>query len=288
MPELPEVETIRRGLEKTITGRRIQQVDVLWQPSLRAAGDGGLRGRRVRRIRRRGKLLIVDLDGGRHLLVHPMMTGQLVVVDGGRTVFAGGHPSRSMLEPMPNGTTRAVFRLEGNLTLYFNDGRKFGRLQVVDDAELAADPFLARLGPEPLGRDFTLAGFRGQLARHARAPVKAVLLDQTVVAGIGNIYADESLHLARVHPRRPAGGLTAAESRRLYEAVRTTLAEAVESRGTSFAGYVNEARGREGYLARARVFRRQGTACLVCGTPIERTRVAARGTNVCPRCQRYP
>lgn len=288
MPELPEVETIRRGLERTVAGRRIEQVDVLWQPSLRTAGDGAFRGRRLTGIRRRGKLLIVDLDGGLHLLVHPMMTGQLVVVDGERTLFAGGHPSRSMLGPMPNPTTRVVFRLDGGRTVYFNDGRKFGRLRLVDDVGLAADPFLARLGPEPVGSEFTLAGFREQLARHARAPVKAVLLDQTVVAGIGNIYADESLHLARVHPRRPAGSLTTAESRRLFEAVRTTIAQAVESGGTSFAAYVNEARGRQGYLARARVFRRQGLPCPVCGTTIARIRVAGRGTNVCPRCQRYP
>ncbi|MGH3002629.1 MAG: bifunctional DNA-formamidopyrimidine glycosylase/DNA-(apurinic or apyrimidinic site) lyase [Gaiellaceae bacterium] len=290
MPELPEVETIRRGLAATVLGRRVESVEILWPGSITAPGDRIERcavGRRVDAIGRRGKLLLVDLDGGLHLLVHPMMTGQLVVVEGENTLFAGGHPSRSMLEPMPNGTTRVVFRLDGGRTLYFNDGRKFGRMRIVDDAGLAGDPFLVRLGPEPLGDAFPLAGFRAQLARHARAPIKAVLLDQTVVAGIGNIYADESLHLARVHPRRPAGGLTAAESRRLHDAVRTTLALAVEHGGTSFADYVNAARGRNSYLAHARVFRRQGLPCQVCGTTIERIRVAGRGTNVCPHCQPY-
>jgi len=286
VPELPEVETIRRGLQATVLGRRIEGVEVLWQPTLRGWRNGELVGHRLTGVGRRGKLLVSDLEGGEHLLVHPMMTGQLVVVDDGRTLFAGGHPTRDMLGPMPIPTTRVVFRLDGDRTLYFNDQRKFGRIRLVDDAGLAADPFLARLGPEPLEPGFTRAAFRAQLARHRRAPVKAVLLDQTVVAGVGNIYADESLHLARVHPRRPAGSLSAAESRRLHDAIRSILALAVESGGTSFADYVNEARGRRGYLERARVFRRQGLPCPVCGTTIERIRVAGRGTNVCPHCQR--
>lgn len=286
MPELPEVETIRRGLAATVLGRRIEQVEVLWQASLDMRTDGRLVGRSLIEIRRRGKLLVGDLDDGGHLLMHPMMTGQLVVVGDGRTLFAGGHPTRSMLGPMPNQTTRVILGLAGGRVLYFNDQRKFGRIRLVDDAALAADPFLARLGPEPLEPGFTLRGFRAQLRRHARAPLKAVLLDQTVVAGVGNIYADESLHLARVHPRRRAGGLSGAESRRLHTAIRSTLARAVESGGTSFAEYVNAARGRQGYLAQARVFRREGLPCGVCGTVIERIRVAGRGTNVCPRCQR--
>lgn len=290
MPELPEVETIRRGLTATTLGRLVEGVDVLWAGSLTAAPkdvDRLVVGHRIVEVRRRGKLLIVDLDSAAHLLVHPMMTGQLVVVDDGRTLFAGGHPSRSMLEAMPNRTTRVVFRLDGGRVLYFNDGRKFGRIRLVDDVRLESDPFLVRLGPEPLGDGFTLRGFRSQLARHARAPIKAVLLNQTAVAGIGNIYADESLHLARVHPQRPAGGLTSGESRRLRDAIETTLALAVEHGGTSFADYVNDARGRDSYLAHARVFRRQGLPCLVCGTTIERLRVAGRGTNVCPHCQQY-
>lgn len=287
MPELPEVETVRRGLTATIAGRRIGGVDVLWPGSVSAGGDGvdRLVGHTVHRVGRRGKLLLVELDHEIRLLVHLMMTGQLVVVDDGRTLFAGGHPSRSMLGPMPNATTRVVFHLGGTRQLFFNDGRKFGRLRVAPAGPPAADSFLARLGPEPLGDAFTLAGFRSQLARHARAPVKAVLLDQSVVAGIGNIYADESLHLARIHPGRVAGSLTAAESRRLRDAVRKTLSVAVEHGGTSIAEDVDDARGGDGYPAVARVFRRAGSPCPRCGSTVERIRVAGRGTNVCPRCQ---
>jgi formamidopyrimidine-DNA glycosylase len=291
MPELPEVETVRRGLLATVLGRRVESVEVLSKQSLappRPAFDGLIVGHRLAAVARRGKVLIIDLDSDAHLWVHLMMTGQLVVTEHDRTLFAGGHPSRSMLAPMPNMTTRVFFRLSGGRSLFFNDGRRFGRIKLLSTAELGADPFLARLGPEPLGDSFTLASFRSQLQRHRRAPIKPVILDQSVLAGIGNIYADESLHLARLHPRRPAGSLSSAESRRLHEAIRTVIACAIEHGGTSFADYVNSARGQVGYLEQARVFRREGQPCPVCGTPIERIRVAGRSSNICPHCQRAP
>ena len=174
MPELPEVETVRRGLLATVLGRRVESVEVLSRQSLaapRRAFEGLLVGHRLAAVARRGKVLIIDLDSDAHLWVHLMMTGQLVVTERGRTLFAGGHPSRSMLAPMPNMTTRVVFGLSGGRWLFFNDGRKFGRIKLLDSAVLQADPFLARLGPEPLGDSFTLAGFRSQLERHRRAPV---------------------------------------------------------------------------------------------------------------------
>ena len=159
-----------------------------WQPSL-AASAAGLRGHRLRSVDRRRKLLILGLAGDSHLLVHPMMTGELVVVDGARTPFAGGHPSRSMLEPMPSSTTRVVFRLDGDRALYFNDGRKFSRIRVVSGQELADDAFLARLGPEPLGDEFAHDGFRTRLARHARAPIKAVLAYASPDAARTSVHA---------------------------------------------------------------------------------------------------
>lgn len=286
MPELPEVEIVRRGLDGTVLGRRLVAVETFSAGSFIApVGALGrlLLGHTLCRVARRGKLLIIDLDDGAHLLIHLMMTGQLVVVERGRTLFAGGHPSRSLLEPMPNLTTRVLFRFSGDRLLYFNDPRRFGRIRLLDASSLAADPFLRSLGPEPLTEAFTLAGFRAELRRHARAQVKAVILDQSVVAGIGNIYADESLHLARVHPARRAGSLTAAEARRLRNAIRSVLARAIETGGTRFP----EAEpGRlSGYVAHARVFAREGEPCPVCGAPIERLRVAGRTTRVCPCCQ---
>ncbi|HLI32614.1 MAG TPA: bifunctional DNA-formamidopyrimidine glycosylase/DNA-(apurinic or apyrimidinic site) lyase [Solirubrobacteraceae bacterium] len=288
MPELPEVEAARRGLAATVIGQRIEAVEITSPRSFavpsRAVG-GLLVGHRIDRVRRRGKLLIVDLDSRAHLLIHLMMTGQLVVVEGGRTLFAGGHPSRSLLEPMPNQTTRALLRLDGDLLLYFNDPRKLGRIRLVGSSALATDPFLCTLGPEPLEDAFTLAGYRAQLLRHARAPVKAVILNQSVVAGIGNIYADESLHLARLHPACRAGSLTAAQSRRLHAAIRSVLRHGIECGGTTVAASRSRPRRATGYLEHARVFAREGQPCPLCGAPIERLHVAGRTSRICPHCQ---
>jgi formamidopyrimidine-DNA glycosylase len=279
VPELPEVETLRRGLLATVVGKRVESVDVLWSKSLDVAQsviDSVVVGHRVTDIGRRGKVLIIDLDDGFHLLLHPRMTGQLVVTEQGNTRFAGGHPSRSMLAPMPNVTTRVIIRLSDDTVLFVNDQRKFGRITLVDTQALATDPFLTRMGPEPLSDDFSVKGFREQLRRHARAAIKAVILDQATVAGVGNIYADESLHLARIHPEQRAGTLSTASATRLHHAIRTVISRAVEDGGTSFEDDAN-----------ARLFRRQTQPCLVCRTRIQRTRVAGRGTNFCPHCQRW-
>lgn len=289
MPELPEVEIVRRGLDATVRGARIETVQVLWPPFVDATPakiHTTVVGRRIGAARRRGKLLILDLDHDVHLLVHLMMTGQVVVHRRGRPVLAGGHPTPNILGPMPNPWTRAVFTLSGSRTLFVNDSRKFGRIRVVDAAELAGDPFLSHLGPEPLSDDFTVPVFQARLMRHRSAPIKAALLDQTTVAGLGNIYADECLHVAGIDPRQPTGSITRPRVRRLHDAIQTVLRDAVEHGGTSFASYVNEARHRETFLAHARLFGRQGQPCVVCGTPIERIRVAGRGTNRCPHCQR--
>jgi formamidopyrimidine-DNA glycosylase len=288
VPELPEVETLRRGLATWVAGRTVESVEVLWPPTLdasTAAIENAVIGHRVTGVDRRGKMLLVHLDSGFHLTLHPRMTGQLVVTNGSVTLFAGGHPSRSMLAPMPNITTRAIVRLRDGVALFFNDQRKFGRIKLVDTPSLCADRFLARLGPEPLSDEFTVAGLGERLRHHRRAPIKAVLLAQSTVAGLGNIYTDEALHLARIHPCRPAGSLTHGEVRRLHRSIRSIIAKAIDDGGTSFADYANAFRGHGSYLARARVFRRQGQPCRVCGTTITRMRVAGRGTNVCPHCQ---
>ena len=295
MPELPEVETLRRGLAARISGMRVTAAEIGDRKIFDGPEDAirhDVEGHQISRVARRGKVLILFLresgsgaaESG-SLLIHPKMTGQLVLTSGGVTVFAGGHPTPSMLGPMPNATTRAVFRLGPACCLYYNDARRFGWIRPAGPEPCRTDPFLARLGPEPLDADFTPGALRQALARHPRAPVKAVLLDQTAVAGIGNVYADESLHRARIHPGRPAGGLSQAETLRLHAAIQEILRAAAESGGTSFAGYLNEARGRPGYLGQAHVFRRQGLPCQVCGTPIVRTTVAGHAANFCPRCQ---
>lgn len=279
---------MRRGLASTVLGRRIEAVTVLWRPSFdvsESTVEETVVGHRITAIRRRGKVLLLDLDDEQHLLVHPKMTGQLAVVERGTTVFVGGHPSLSMLAPMPNTTTRVVFSLSAEAVLYFNDSRKFGWIRLVDTDSLASEGFLAPLGPEPMSEGFTRRALGERLGRHSRASIKAVILDQATVAGVGNIYADESLHLTRIDPRRAAGSLSLGEVARLHRALRTVIGDAIEHGGTSFAGYVNDFRGGDTYLARGRVFQRAGHPCRTCGTPVERIRVAGRGTNICPHCQ---
>jgi formamidopyrimidine-DNA glycosylase len=288
MPELPEVETLRRGLETTVLGKFIESVSVLWRPTFDVDSeeiDALLVGHGIVGVRRRGKVVLIDLDDEQHLLVHPKMSGQLVVAEHGTSVFAGGHPTRALLGPMPNATTRVVFTLSADTVLYFNDARKFGWIRLVNTSSLASEEFLARLGPEPLSDAFTPRSLRERLAHHQRASIKAVILNQSTVAGIGNVYVDEALHLARIDPRRSAGDLTVAEVTRLHDAITSVIGGAVEHGGTSFLDYVNAFRSTGTYLAQARVFQRAGLPCPVCATPIQRIRVAGRGTNICPRCQ---
>jgi formamidopyrimidine-DNA glycosylase len=289
MPEGPEVETIRRGLELGVVGQTVAEVEVLNAGSFLAPGnliEQMVVGAVVKHVRRYGKVLVWELSNDYALLFHLKMTGQMVLVKADGERFAGGHPSGSMAAALPDRSTRVGFGFASGDRLFFNDQRKFGWIKLVPMSEVVADPLVGRLGPEAADGAFSATYLGAQLQRHARAPVKAVILDQSVVAGVGNIYADESLHLARVHPARRAGSLSANEVKRLHAAVRDVMALGIEHGGTSFAHYVNSLGGKGDYLEHARVFRRQGQPCGVCGTLIEKIRVAGRGTHVCPRCQK--
>jgi formamidopyrimidine-DNA glycosylase len=289
MPELPEVETIRRGLERTLIGHRIINVEKLHSKSFQSSEldiNKHVLGASVSGIDRRGKVLIVHLNSGYSLLFHLKMTGQIVLVypDGHRS--AGGHPTPSMSGGLPDKSTKVIFMLDGGSRLYFNDQRIFGWVKLVSEAEVLRDSLIAKMGPEPLTAAFELKPFAAILKRRPKSPIKAVILDQKVVAGVGNIYADEALHLAKIHPARLAGSLNASEVKNLYEAIKTIIALGIEHGGTSFTHYVNALGGKGDYLQHARVFRRQGLACPVCGTLIEKIRVAGRGTHFCSKCQK--
>lgn len=275
MPELPEVETIRRDLEGRVLGRRITAVAFPPQsgkpvPVLQGVNEASLCGRVVGAcidaVERRGKYLAFRLDRGTWLVVHLRMTGRLL--------------HRRPADP-PDPHLRAVLSLDDGTELRFSDVRKFGRFWLVDDPARAT----AGLGPEPLDEGFSVELLAQALARR-RAPVKSVLLDQRRLAGIGNIYADEACFEAGIDPRRPAASLDAAEVRALHAAVRRVLLAGVESRGASFRDYA-DADGNAGAMqTRVKVFRRTGAPCYVCGTPIQRVKVAGRSTHFCPRCQR--
>jgi formamidopyrimidine-DNA glycosylase len=270
MPELPEVETIRRDLEPKLVGRRLARVEIVPDrvPVLEGIDEAAFRegvvGARIETLGRRGKFLILELDTGDLLIVHLRMTGKLLL-DGAPLV---GH-------------LRATFWLDDGSTLRFTDMRKFGRLWLVD----SLSPLLDKIGPEPLTEGFTLDDLAAAL-KGRKAPVKSVILDQRRIAGIGNIYADEALFEAGVLPTRFGGALGLDEVSKLYAAIRTVLLRGVESRGASFRDYL-DATGQSGNMQMyVKVFRRTGKPCYVCGSPIERCRVGGRSTHYCPKCQR--
>ncbi|MBC7104555.1 MAG: bifunctional DNA-formamidopyrimidine glycosylase/DNA-(apurinic or apyrimidinic site) lyase [Firmicutes bacterium] len=274
MPELPEVETIRRTLAPLLVGRTITACRVSLPKVLDHRDPdsfvGAVVGRKIEDLTRRGKYLLFHLSGGRVLVVHLRMTGRLIY-----------HPPEvGPEEPVKH--THVIFGLEDGATLHYVDPRRFGRLRLAP-----APARLDSLGPEPLDGGFSPEVFRRHLSGRRRR-IKALLLDQAFLAGLGNIYADEALYRARIHPERPADRLTAREARALYRAIREVLDEAIRYRGTSIVDYV-DGRGRPGeFQLRLNVYGRGGEPCPACGTPIARTRVASRGTYFCPRCQPRP
>lgn len=292
MPELPEVETIRRGLAALLPGRKVISLSADTPKSFPNSAqdvENFLIGSTILDVRRRAKVLMIDLSSGYTLVVHLKMTGQLVFIgtsNGRETArFGAGHPSDSLVNRLPDRSTRVILRLD-DATLFFNDQRKFGWMRLLPSLEVPNIDFMRKVGPEPLEADFTLADFKERFRRRPRSTIKAALLDQTVIAGVGNIYADESLWGARVHPARPVASIRPAEWRRLYLSLREVMNLAIEKGGSTDRNYV-DAEGRKGsYLDFARVFRREGQACPRCGHVILKTRVASRGTHYCPHCQR--
>jgi formamidopyrimidine-DNA glycosylase len=270
LPELPEVETIRRALLPRLAGSRVEAVAVRARRAVvgdPAAFAAAVTGRTIVGLDRRGKYLLFTLDEGR-LVAHLRMSGRLLL---------------RAREEGPGPHTRLQIWLAGRGRLDFDDPRQFGHFLYVPRGGRLPDGLRA-LGPEPLSSAFTTAYLTARLAGR-RAPIKALLLDQRIVAGVGNIYADESLHAAGIHPARPGGSLTAAEVERLRRALRRTLRAALAARGTTFRDYVDVAGATGGYAERLRVFRRQGEPCRRCGSILIKTRVAGRGTHLCPRCQ---
>ncbi|MCL1839960.1 bifunctional DNA-formamidopyrimidine glycosylase/DNA-(apurinic or apyrimidinic site) lyase [Candidatus Saccharibacteria bacterium] len=282
MPELPEVETVRRGLRGFIVGKSVVKITTLSAKSF-VGDDEKVLGRRVIRLGRRGKALIVKLDGGWNLMVHLRMTGQLVYV--GNKRFAAGHPTDDFFLEMPGKHTRVIFEFEDDSRLYFNDQRKFGFVKVMDDAGLEKDAFLMKLGPEPW--DMESREFFERLGRRKKTSIKAAILDQSVIAGVGNIYADEGLWRAGIFPGRLVKGVTESEVKELLKGVCEVMDKSIESGGSSMKNYVRADGTKGNYLEKfAKVFGREGEKCERCGGIIKKIRVAGRGTHYCPRCQK--
>ena len=270
MPELPEVETIRAQLAPRLEGRVLARVEIL-DPRLTRPHDlfevaEELEGDRVVAVERRGKYLLVRLESGLGLLVHLRMTGSFG--------FA------------PTSHERAIVELDDGTRLTYRDVRRFGTWLVLEDADL--EPYLAaKNGPEPLGPRFTTGWLASQLARR-HAPLKSVLLDQRVVSGLGNIYADEALWRARLNPLRPANGLPPEEVARVVRGVRAALRAGIERQGSTLRDYAAPDGASGSMQDEFRVYGRDGLPCRRCRTLIAKTRVGGRGTWFCPRCQPLP
>jgi formamidopyrimidine-DNA glycosylase len=290
MPELPEVETIRAGLATLLPGKQVQDVWFDWDKSFPNAPADVARflvGARVEKVRRRAKVLIIELSSGWALIVHLKMTGQLVFI-GKNQRFGAGHPNKDMIAQLPVKSTHVIVDFTDGSKLYFNDQRKFGWMRLLPTIEIPEIDFFKKVGPEPLDDDFTVTVFVERLMKRKSSPIKAVLLDQTVVAGIGNIYADESLWAAKIHPATLTGKVPKPKLVLLHNAIREVLALSILKGGSTDKNYV-DAQGIKGsYLAFANVFRKEGQPCPRCGTPIEKIRVAGRGTHICPTEQKPP
>ncbi len=288
MPELPEVETIRIGLMQFLPGRTVASVQhdtAKSFPNAEADVEHFLVGAKVIEIKRRAKVLIIELSSQYSLVIHLKMTGQLVFRS--RTErFGAGHPSDSLVGELPDKSTRVTLGFADGSQLFFNDQRKFGWMRLLPTAEVRNLDFFLKVGPEPLAADFTWQDLRVRMLRRKNSNSKAVLLDQTVVAGIGNIYADEALWGAKIHPLTLVKDLNPEQFKTLYEELVFVLKLAIEKGGSTDRNYVN-AEGKKGsYIDFARVFRREGQPCPHCGTIIIKTRVAGRGTHLCPHCQK--
>jgi formamidopyrimidine-DNA glycosylase len=274
MPELPEVETYVRELAPLLMGRALTGAQVFW-PRTIAAPDAAafparLTGLRFTHFARRGKYMLLGLDDDATLIVHLRMTGKLLVVPGDTP-------------PAPH--THVVMGLDDGRALHYIDPRKFGRIWLT--ADVAA--VLAKLGPEPLDAAFTAAELAAALARR-HAPIKALLLDQSLVAGVGNIYADEALYRARLHPRRAGADLTPADVAALHAAIRAVLEAGITAQGSSLGGssqqnYLRPGGSPGGFQEAHHVFRRTGQPCDACGASIARIIIAQRSTHFCPACQ---
>lgn len=289
MPELPEVETVRRGLADLLPGRQVMSAEFDWPKSFPNAPEdvaAFLVGAKISGIRRRAKVLLVDLSTDYTLVIHLKMTGQLVFR--GEQSFGAGHPNDSLVGQLPDRSTRVKLGFTDGSTLFFNDQRKFGWVRLLPTAEVPNIDFMKKVGPEPLEADFTPAQFIERLQRRKNTTIKAAILDQTVVAGIGNIYADEALWGAKIHPAARVSAVPQAKLKKLFHEIQFVLRLSIEKGGSSDRNYVN-AEGKKGsYISFARVFRREGQPCPRCSRIIEKSRIAGRGTHTCPHCQPRP
>lgn len=274
MPELPEVETIARQLNRVLPGKVIAAIE---------GGDWPVVGKRIAGTERKQKIVAITLSGGGILLIHLKMTGQLIYVGNKAERIVGGHPTKDWVGQLPSKYTRATIYFTDGSRLFFNDQRKFGWMRWVDSDQWSV--MSGKMPPDVVDETFTEAYLRSVLRRSTRA-VKLVILDQAKMGGMGNIYANDALFVAKIHPKTPSNQLKSDAVKRLYEAMRVVINKGIETGGASYSHFVDiEGMGGH-YQDHFLVYDREGEPCFECGTTIEKFQLGGRGTYFCPSCQR--
>jgi formamidopyrimidine-DNA glycosylase len=297
MPELPEVETIRRELAAALMGEKISEVKIFWPKLIRPFSvkkfTDAVTGQKIVAVNRRAKILMLELTGGDHLLIHLKMTGQIIFRRRQSKLIVGGHPQQGGMENLPNKYTRAQLTFSSDAELFFNDLRKFGWWKLLDSKSSQAA--VAHLGEEPLGKAFTLPHFISLLERYPKRKIKQLLLDQTLIAGIGNIYADEACFYAHVLPTRAVKTLNKLEQQKLHEGIIKILKLSIFKKGTSSRNYVRANGQPGGFVPHLMVYGREGERCKRCladdsqagsKAKISKIKVSGRGTHFCQNCQK--
>ncbi len=281
MPELPEVETIKQGLSRKIIGLNITKIQINSAKSF-IGNPNQAEKQKVLNIWRRAKILGIELDKNT-LLFHLKMSGQLIYDNGKR--FIGGHPTPDMVGKMPNPHTRVIFSFSDGSHLYFNDQRKFGWIRIVNSGQVTVDSSIKNLGPEPLEKEFSWEILKENLLKHKSQPIKVAIMDQTVVAGVGNIYASEACFNAKIDPRVRVRDLSDEQFKKLHHGIVKSLQDGIKHGGATRAHFV-DAEGHKGYfLDYAFVYGRDKHSCKKCGTEIKKIQLGGRGTYFCPKCQ---
>ncbi|OGD86604.1 hypothetical protein A2870_03895 [Candidatus Curtissbacteria bacterium RIFCSPHIGHO2_01_FULL_41_11] len=299
MPELPEVTVIANSLNKKIKGLTLESIEYDWPKKFFWNGFSvkDLKGAKVTKVDRRGKVVLIETDKNITILIHLKLTGQLIYQDK-KMRIAGGHPLPPLNLPVPNKTTRVTFvfnnggptssvrlrsGLRGTSHLYFNDIRKFGWVRIVESGKLKVESFLEKLGPDAL--EISFENFSQRLASKGKVRIKKLLMDQTFVAGIGNIYSDEGLWRAKIHPARAVGSLSDSEIKALYKGLQESLKLAIEKGGSSANSFVDSGGEAGLFLTFAKAYHMTGKPCARCGTPIARKKMDGRSAHFCPACQ---
>ncbi len=289
MPELPEVETIVRDLKPKLKGKKIKD---FWADRPKQLNfpinkfKKKIVGLTICDVRRRAKMIIIDLSEGLSLLFHLKITGQLIMRDKDGKIFGGGHFIAEYLRSLPNRFTHAIFTFTDGRKLYFNNMRLFGYIKILQTKEVKKLFEKMKIGPEPLEKSFTFAKFKEIIEKRKIAKIKPLLMDQTFIAGIGNIYADETLFCAKIQPTRIAGLIKEGELRKLFQAIKKILSLAVKYRGSSIDTYVDSQGAKGKYAEKLKVYGRKKEKCLDCQTPLKSMKLGGRTTVYCPKCQK--